>query len=512
MASINTEKIPEPLPSDFVDSEAALSPETVNPLEDVAAVVSDNVEPFASLLPRLFALKCVANNRYMRCESEGDVGRLMFSVEGIIFEPRTRYEVELTSTEGVVHVRCTFNNKYLRRDSGSSHWVKALATEISEDTNRWDCTLFEVLPATQGAGQIRLRHVHLGYYLSMVSGGLAATATTPSDGSDRFTFINCSTLVILPRYVTFKGPNGKYLKTGWQGYLQFHSNDKREAGVTMEVLPLSDEYVKIMAGPGQPSLTFWMADNFRIYVSFLKSMFGDVSSPLQVVRDEGNRVSFKHLVRNKFCQCRDMIGGGPNLYVADASSITEKTKLVVEEAVMRRTLDIEWRLQDARVYNVVPYELNGSTHDNNSSSPVTKSVTLTYETEVTTSFEASHTWATGITTSIETPSIPFIGGGMQIEMSAEYGGSYTWGESTTNRRSYSETDTYTVPPRTRLVVQKLSTKGYCDVPYAYVQTDYLFNGDIIRSDKEDGVYKGVNYFNIHTSNRDEPLPQSLWVD
>ncbi|KAL5719465.1 hypothetical protein ACHQM5_012237 [Ranunculus cassubicifolius] len=225
----------------------------------------------------------------------------------------------------------------------------------------------------------------------------------------------------------------------------------------------------------------------------------------EAVKDEVNRISFKHLASNKFCRRSN------NNYIADTTSITQDTKLVVEEAVMRRTLEIEWRLQDARIYNVVPYELTGSTHDNNSSSPVTKEITLAYETAVTTSFETSHTWATGITTSIETPSIPFIGS-MGIEMSTEYGGSYTWGESTTDTRQYSETDTYIIPPRTRLVVQKLSTKGYCDVPYAYVQTDHLFNGNIIRTDKEDGVYKGVNYFNIHTSNRDEPLPKSLWAD
>lgn len=61
-------------------------------------------------------------------------------------------------------------------------------------------------------------------------------------------------------------------------------------------------------------------------------------------------------------------------------------------------------------------------------------------------------------------------------------------------------------PHHRITVELIGIEGTCDVPFSYVQTDYLVNGDIISTTKSDGVYNGVNCSAYYVQSHQDPLP------
>lgn len=279
----------------------------------------------------------------------------------------------------------------------------------------------------------------------------------------------------------------------------------------MEVESFADGYVRIKGFKHSDGL-YW--GTIRWFNSL--AMNGTVGSGTSLdlntawflpVKVEDNVIALKHFSAHKFCR-RDVtfciVGEEPEEFIANASSITEDTKLEMHEAVIKRTISMTFRLDDARVYNLTPVALDRFTHDNHDDHEISKTVTLTYRNDVTTNWEASNTWTVGVSVSIEVEAIPFISS-VSVEMSASFGGSYTWGEAKTQGHDISESDVYTVRGKHRLTVSKLATRGHCDVPYSYVQTDYLQNGQIITSEKADGVFRGVNCFDIHTKSDQTPL-------
>ncbi|KAL6178270.1 hypothetical protein ACLB2K_049789 [Fragaria x ananassa] len=163
------------------------------------------------------------------------------------------------ATKGMVHIRCCYNNKYLRRWDIDHHWIVAGGDKKVEDQTHWTCTLFEPVLETPADSDkdtkavIRLRHVQLGRYVMQFTPHedfkecLFPMSDKPYNGNyDLFEVLNWSPLVVLPKYVAFKGNNGKYLKADpGTKQLRFNSTDIGEEGVAMEVESFADGYVRI---------------------------------------------------------------------------------------------------------------------------------------------------------------------------------------------------------------------------------------------------------------------------
>ncbi|XP_008374992.1 uncharacterized protein LOC126625649 [Malus sylvestris] len=124
----------------------------------------------AALLPRSFALKSNNNQKYLRYihqSYENLHGILQFS-EVDDKSPNAKFQMEPAygGYEGLVHIKCCYNNKYLRRPNEHQHWIVAQADRPEEDLNHWTCTLFEprVVHADNKA-VLRILHVQLGHYV-----------------------------------------------------------------------------------------------------------------------------------------------------------------------------------------------------------------------------------------------------------------------------------------------------------------------------------------------------------
>ncbi|KAB2609997.1 hypothetical protein D8674_040817 [Pyrus ussuriensis x Pyrus communis] len=165
----------------------------------------------ATILPRSFALKSNNNKKYLRYIHQRIVnldGLVQLSEEDVKSE-YAKFQMEPADSDygGLVHIKCCFNNKYLRRANDHQYWIVAGACEPEEDKKHWSCTLFEpVVVHSDNKAVFRLLHVQLGHFVTSFTVNdfnqcLFAETNTPNlhNDMDVYTVVDLEPLV-LPKY------------------------------------------------------------------------------------------------------------------------------------------------------------------------------------------------------------------------------------------------------------------------------------------------------------------------
>ncbi|KAG5547082.1 hypothetical protein RHGRI_012946 [Rhododendron griersonianum] len=207
-----------------------------------------------------------------------------------------------------------------------------------------------------------------------------------------------------------------------------------------------------------------------------------------------NVVALHNLGNNKFCK-RLTTEGKTDCLNAGVDTISKEARLVVEELVVSREIyNVNFHLLDARIYNqsIVTMVTKTDTNDTQESNTATLKF-LRNETKSST-WTGTVSFKLGVKTEIQT-GIPFIVEG-KVEVSAEFTGSYQWGETVSTENQVETEYTFSVPPMSKVTVSLLATQGSCDVPYSYTQRDTLMNGEQVIHNFDDGVYTGINSFNF----------------
>jgi hypothetical protein len=117
-----------------------------------------------STLPRCVALRSKHDNSYLRSvhdESHGGGLVELGHSDGGLMNPRARFYLEPSKEhEGLIHVRCCYNNKYwvpqqrvLPGAGGSAGWVIGTADEPEEDLSKPSCTLVKIPMAGEQAAK-----------------------------------------------------------------------------------------------------------------------------------------------------------------------------------------------------------------------------------------------------------------------------------------------------------------------------------------------------------------------
>ncbi|KAK8585514.1 hypothetical protein V6N13_050493 [Hibiscus sabdariffa] len=167
---------------------------------------------------------------YIRGGGRDTDGYLRFS-EGRVDNPFAKFEVEFFNND-LVHVRSCQNNKYWERtknlsltgSTSTQYWITATADKKEEDQSKESCTLFKIVFVNVNSEEKRVRfmHVQSGCYLRLWKWNnqtytrcvLANHKDYDSQSADVFTIIDWSSLLILPRYVAFKGDIGRLTTDG----------------------------------------------------------------------------------------------------------------------------------------------------------------------------------------------------------------------------------------------------------------------------------------------------------
>ncbi|KAB2039620.1 hypothetical protein ES319_D02G023400v1 [Gossypium barbadense] len=130
----------------------------------------------ALTLPKFIVLKPSDNNGYLSYvrEGENNLGFLKF-FETQAVSPYAKFEVEISDTSGLVHIRSCQNNKYWQRTKTVSiagvppgqYWITATAQNKEEDQSKETCTLFKFAPIDHATGPVRIVHVQSGCNLCL---------------------------------------------------------------------------------------------------------------------------------------------------------------------------------------------------------------------------------------------------------------------------------------------------------------------------------------------------------
>ncbi|XP_050231430.1 uncharacterized protein LOC126680353 [Mercurialis annua] len=433
----------------------------------------------APLLPRFVVLKA-KNDKYLRCIIEQGKFRNIIKCDGEeIINPVSKFKIEKAkSNRDLVHIRCCYTNKYLRRRDEEALTVGATADAADEDQSKWSCTLFR--PLFEDDKTFRFQHVESGYNLYQWRStddydGCIFIATSDDDedarGCDLFSFTDWESLVILPKHVAVKGDNGKYLF-----YRNKHSrgplsDDHMEFGATQigdnrvgeQVFTNPDGSIRLKHDSNGK---FWRATPHWIFPDSTDESDSDPATSFWPVRIKGNAIALRSKGNDRYLR-RTSYGGTVDCIAAAswATTIDRESYLVLEELVNKRQIyDVEYRLEDARVYNESIMTLARSCVSNMTKQTETLEVAMTYK-EV-----RKHKWSTSTSSSFSfstkvsmgVPEIFEAGVEMKETMESEY----EWGSSVNATTSLAKKVPVSVKPMTKTTVTLIATLGFCDVPFS----------------------------------------------
>jgi hypothetical protein len=136
-----------------------------------------------SSLPICAAFRSKSSGKYLRYnkyvdDSAGASHQLIQLSGDDTVNPCTRLYIEpSTKHDGLVHVRCCYNNKYWvaqQRPNDDGWWIAGAADEPEEDLSLQACTLFQLKTNGEDANTIRLNTKYLlrSYFLIIHSSSL----------------------------------------------------------------------------------------------------------------------------------------------------------------------------------------------------------------------------------------------------------------------------------------------------------------------------------------------------
>ncbi|KAK8477554.1 hypothetical protein V6N13_047282 [Hibiscus sabdariffa] len=463
--------------------------------------------------PRFMALGFTPKSYYLSFVRDGgEMDGCIKFLETQVVSPYAKFEVEAADASGSFHIRSCQNNRYWERNKlPDKYWITATADGKEEDQSKESCTLFEFVSVDADANTVSIVHVQSGYYLCLSGTDdpttdycvYAKSNVHDDQGRDVFQLNDWDSYVILPTYVAFKGNNGNYLRLRPESdhhYLEFNTNDIGDPNVPCETFYLDNGDVRIKTTCLDK---FWWRDPNWIRADSSDTSSNDKNTLFRPFRVDSNTIALMNLGNNYFCK-RLTADNKTNHLNAAEPSVTNEAKLAVEEPVMTREIfDVKYNLDYSRVYDETVLVLGTNSASNETQEPSTLDVTLQYTDTKESTWSDYYSMSVGTQASADFK-IPLIMDG-SIEISEDVQSGTEWGETNTSSNLVEVTHTVTVPPMTKVTVNLIATKGYCDVPFTYSQTDTLYNGTTVTSEVEGGSYTGSNYYNIDFQTEEEGL-------
>ncbi|XP_074378583.1 uncharacterized protein LOC141720127 [Apium graveolens] len=469
------------------------------------------MSPTVVALPSLIELRSQYDNTLMRyVKEEGEVKRFVKFHGEQVGSADAKFEVQSsTNGNGLVHIRSCYNNKYLVLNE-NNNWFAAKAEKPEEDQFKRSCTLLRPTSVDGDPKKIRLTNVHLENYLCLSRAAapyygcvLAGCSDPDASSCDVFHVIDWQSLVLLPKYVAFKGDNDKFLRALWylkHGYLQFSA-----ANMADHLMLVGNEIVETSNGNicirNLHWKKYWRLSPDWIWAdSTDPSSYGTEFEPVKISDDT---IALRSIANNLFCK-RLTTGGVENCLNAGSGTIDTYSKLKVSElAISRKIENVNFRLMDARIYGESVVMMSSSSFTNNGSEIQEQTFHLSYKDPALSTWS----WNVSLKTSVETTfklGLPMIEDG-EVKLGDEVAGEYLWGETKDIGVERSFTYRVMIPPKTKVTLRLLATCGTCDVPFSYALHEVLYTGETVTIEMEDGVYTGVNNYSYYIEVKEESL-------
>ncbi|XP_008245434.1 PREDICTED: uncharacterized protein LOC103343555 [Prunus mume] len=433
-------------------------------------------------LPRFVVVTSNTNGKYLRyidedIKNDVQAGYLKFSGQEAGSQ-YAKFEVEMAKSsgnEGLVHIKCCYNNKYwvTHRTSSSNYLIAAVADEPVEDKSQYSCTLFEPVyinddflvgddESTNHILVLRFRHTGRGEYLRIhqdnsrpgLSGGLYIGEKYPNlEKFDVFTVTDWESLfMMLPKHVAFKGHNGNLLGTR-----------------------LNEVFASADGGLSNSSGKLWR-----------------LTKGNWICLDAVNSTSIKRFPVTE------------KIKSDDSEAYNREVK---ELGVSKEIHNVTFRLGDAMIYNKKVVEIVMGEAVNLTEETQTVELKLSYKKTRSGSLKSS-VFKLGVQSSID-GEVPVMAdnGKIEVDEFAESVERRKTGTATTFTCNVNEVAVYKVvlTAMAMVKVRLLATRASYDVPFSYSEHETLADGNIITNDMDDGVYCGTNTFNFKFETTGEKL-------
>ncbi|XP_039132983.1 uncharacterized protein LOC120270048 [Dioscorea cayenensis subsp. rotundata] len=287
-------------------------------------------------------------------------GYLAFT-ETLAVSAFAKFEVETVDRNGLVHIRSCQNNKYWVRtkennNRGDLAWIAATAEKAEHNQYKEYCTLFKFIILDAAMNMYQIVHIQSGRYLSLACQAsnfprfVVAKDKSCLFGDDIFKINDWDSLVILPKYLAFKGDNGQYLclrQIERHPYLQFSTDDIGDSTATFENLTTEDGTIRIKSTSNNK---FWRRSPNWIWADSNENSNNNKDTFFRPIKVDYQTIGLLNLGNNYFCK-RLTTEGKTSCLNAAVPSVTKEAKLKVEEPVLTRKIyDVKYDMENSRVY------------------------------------------------------------------------------------------------------------------------------------------------------------------
>ncbi|KAK9666886.1 hypothetical protein RND81_14G218400 [Saponaria officinalis] len=321
--------------------------------------------------------------------------------------------------------------------------------------------------------------------------------------------IDVERIIKLPKIVVFKDNKSKYCQVQSDTYLSFGGDDRHRKQTWFETFPVSNGDVQFRSVQNGEFMRRDKSDWILADSEDTSSDNRDTLFHVACLSDKN--IALVNRGNDRFCQTF-----GDNFrFKAEIDTGVREAQLEIEEPIIERSIDVEYRLQDARIYDSKPRSWLSQTVFND-----TKDRDL--ETQLAITYTESHTSSFHVTSGVETnftaranakAGIPIIARvKAELEFSTTLGVDTTLEKVNQNTESYEFRTNVIIPPGKKRKARIMALEAKCDVPFSYVQTEVLANGHIIRTNLEDGVFRGMNGFEFHVQVYDPDEPTKIIFD
>ncbi|KAH7670233.1 Aerolysin-like toxin protein [Dioscorea alata] len=425
--------------------------------------------------------------------------------------PYAKFEVETTDINGVVHIRSCQNNKYLVRtkENDSSAWITATAKKPENDQQKESSTLFKFINEDTATNMYRIIHVQSGCYLSSKWRAtnyprfVGANDKTYKNYENDFKIIDWDSLVILPKYMAFKGDNGQYLclrQIEGHPYLQFSTDDIGDSTAAFENFTTEDGIIRIKSTSNNQ---FWRRSPNWIWADSNDNSNSNKDTLFRPIKVDYQTIGLLNLGNYNFCK-RLTTEGKTSCLNAAVPSVTKEAKLKVEEPVLTRNIyDVKYDLENSRIYGETVLVVAKNSATNNTQQTSSLDVKLSYTNTRTSNWKTMLSLKLGMKATMDF-NLPLIFEG-KIELSGEVQSGVEWGETTTTTSVLEVVHKVVVAPMSKVTVSLIATNGKCDVPFTFMQRDTLYNGNTLTTEVQGGTYTGSNYYSIKFETKQDKI-------
>ncbi|XP_021724961.1 uncharacterized protein LOC110692268 [Chenopodium quinoa] len=414
------------------------------------------------ILPLSFAIRtALPEGCYVVIETtEGNrQGCLVLSETASVFDSFARFAVEPAS-DGLVHIKSRYNNMYLCRKSEESELIAAAASERKENIAKWSCTLFRVEPREREL--LDFYHTGTGKLVSFDwNGDIHGPLILPGPGDvavGSVLTVDVEAIVRLPKRVSFKGDNGKYLSYHMAGevpYNSFTRDDNIDQVSHYEIIENRHAEIRIKSSHTKKFLRY--GDNGWIVadVASIEPEKYNRNEIFKVVKVGDNVIALRNEA-GQFCKRVEDENGISWLRACNESYVEHQGRFVVGEPVFARRMDVQFQFKDAKIY--------GKEVCQTAAISVVNGTDEKHELSQGFSYTKTHSGTWGSSDQLEigteatlTAGVPFFSEAT-FKLSAAYTRTWTRGISEDHSKQLTSTYTVPVPAKTKVTVKINETK------------------------------------------------------